>query len=222
MLNADDVLLTILTGERPVLLDDTLASVREHAPGLLETAHVIAIHNGGDRDTAAILADHADVIDRVDVLRRLIDMGPAVSRALRLARTVDRIWWLHLEDDWRAHDAGDWLTAARRIFTVDPDVCQVRLRLASERVLLRHMVTHERLRWKDRDWYRVAPDVHYTVNPSLVRLADAADAWPAPGERTAQRQWHAAGHRRVAQLIPGVFEHTGGDQSLRIAKGMEL
>ena len=216
---ADDVVVTVLTGGRPALLADTLAAVREHADGLLDAAHVIALNNGGDDATREVLDGHADVIDEVRTTEPMLHVGPATSRLARAARTAGRRWWLHLEDDWRAHPSGDWLDAAFRIFATDPQVSQVRLRLADEPVLSRHMVTRETIRWRDRDGYRITPDAHWTNNPALMRAAHAGDAWPSESERTAQRRWRAAGHRAVGQLVPGVFAHTGGEQSLRLVTG---
>lgn len=221
-MNASDVVVTILTGRRPGLLADTLAAALAHAPGLLETAHVIALHNGTDEATADVLATHGRLFARRLQTPKLVDMGVALGTLAPMVTTSRRRWWLHLEDDWRCNPSPGWFHDARRILIERPDVAQVRLRRADEPVLARHMVTREPIRWRDHDGYRLAPDAHYTCNPSLVRAADACDAWPAPGERAAQRRWRDAGHRGVAQLVPGVFTHTGDDESLRLKTGMPL
>lgn len=215
---ANDVVVTILTGGRPSLLADTLESVRRHADGLLDTALVIALNNGGDTQTGRVLSRHDDVIDRMFTTKQMLPIGPAVSQLAHRVVRSGKPWWLHLEDDWRCHPCGDWLDATRMIFEVSPRVSQVRLRLADEPVLSRHMVTREKLRWREMDWFRLSPDAHYTLNPSLVRTSDVEDAWPAEGERAAQRRWRKAGHREVAQLVPGVFAHTG-KTSLRRTTG---
>lgn len=221
-MNADDVVVTVLTGGRPELLAATLTSVREHADGLLDTAHVFVLNNGNDQPTTEVLARHRDVIDQVVTSDTVRHVGPATSLLARAAGRAGRTWWLHLEDDWIAHPAGDWLAEAMALFAIEARVVQVRLRLAAEPVLARHMVTREPIRWREMSGYRIAADAHWTNNPALMRATDAAAAWPADGERDAQRRWWNSGHRTVGQLVPGVFEHGGGGQSLRAATGSPL
>lgn len=218
-MNADMIVVTVLTGGRPELLAATLESVRQHADGLLDSAHVVALNNGNDDPTAKILTGHADVIDDVLVSDRMLHIGPATSLLARAVRRAGRIWWLHLEDDWIAHPAGDWLSDVLAIFETEPRVVQVRLRAAGETVLQKHMVTREPVRWRDCGGYQISPDAHWTNNPAVMLAAHADDAWPAEGERAAQRRWWNAGHRTSAQLVPGVFTHAGEKQSLRLVTG---
>jgi len=56
---------------------------------------------------------------------------------------------------------------------------------------------------------------HYTCNPSIMRLDDSGRVWPAAGEGEAIDRFATSG-LLVAQLSPGVFHHTGADESLRI------
>lgn len=221
-MDASDVVVTLLTGRRPELLARTLGTVTRHAPGLLETAHVEAFHNGADGGdaTSDILTLHTGVIDELHVRDELLEIGPATGLLAARAAASGQRWWLHLEDDWAATSAHDgWLDLARELLEHDADLSQVRLRRAAERVLSHHMVTGRPLRWRDHGEYRHAKDAHWTNNPALMRAVDAMVAWPAKGERDAQRRWHAAGRRAVAQLTPGVFEHLGEADSLRRVVG---
>lgn len=218
--DASDVVVTILTGGRPQLLAETLDAVRHTAPGLLETAVVVALNNGGDRETADVLARHRDVIGRpLSSDGPVMPIGPSISRLAALAAGTGRRFWLHLEDDWRAVDDPGWLDRARGILATRREVSQVRLRRSAEPVLPRHMVTGRPLVWRRYPGHAASPDAHLTFNPSLVRTADIPVGWPCAGEADAQRRWHAAGRRAVAQLTPGVFAHIGHADSLRQRTG---
>jgi predicted O-methyltransferase YrrM len=218
--DASDVVVTVLTGSRPVALATTLAALRHTTPGLLDTAHVYILHNGADPDTQVVLDAHRDVIDDVDShTGSPLTIGEATSRCAAAAADSGRRWWLHLEDDWAAVTASDgWLDIARQTLTDVPEVAQVRLRHRGERTLPRHMVTRQPIRWQTSGAVLLAPDAHLTCNPTLMRTGDVAKMWPASGEREAQRRGHAAGLRTVAQHHPGVFVHIG-DASLRAVTG---
>ncbi|WP_181785076.1 glycosyltransferase [Streptomyces phytophilus] len=217
--DASEVVLTLLTGDRPELLADTLAALRESSPGLLESAHVIALDNGADPDSGAVLDEYADVLDVRENLPDRAAIGEATSHLAAAAAATGRPYWLHLEDDWRAlADHPGWLDAARTILNQQPEVYQVRLRHDSEQVLAWHMRTKARLRWKARDGWRFAPEAHLTTNPNLTRAADIAAVWPAGGEGEAQGRAHGAGLRGVAQLVPGVFVHTGAGSRRAVTK----
>lgn len=218
--DAGDVVVTILTGGRPQLLAETIDAVRHTAPGLLETARVIALNNGGDRATADVLASHRDVIDdRLSSNGPIAPIGPSISRLAAAAAGSDRRFWLHLEDDWRAVDDPGWLDRARGILATRREISQVRLRRSAEPVLPRHMVTGRPLVWRRQPGHVTSPDAHLTFNPSLLRTADIPAAFPCGGEQDAQRRWRIAGRRAAAQLVPGVFAHIGHDDSLRQRTG---
>jgi hypothetical protein len=210
------VTVTVLTGARPGLLDDTLT----HLPdGLVDTATVIVLVNGGDADTLAVCDRHrlAERGAKIATTDTLVGVGDAMGVLAGLVDTSSP-WWLHLEDDWRFHTLDDtWLDAARLALR-DPTVAQVRLRHHSEPVLATHMVTGQAIVWHPHPVGRVA-DAHLTLNPNLMRTVDAHRLWPSPGERAAQRVGHRSGLRRVVQLHPGAFHHTGGDESLRAVTG---
>ena len=223
MIDATDVVVTLLTGRRPTLLAATLDGLRFHAPGLLESAHVIVLHNGDDGTDDQTITALELVGEHVDRRLRgddLLPVGPATSRLAAHVPRAGRPYWLHLEDDWRAtgRHAG-WLDQARALLEAEPNLAQVRLRRSDERVLARHMVTNEPLRWADHGRYHRTPDAHWTNNPALVRAEDAPLAWPADGERAAQRRWHRSGRHAAVQLVPGEFAHLGEGASLWRAVG---
>lgn len=220
--DASDVVVTLLTGDRPDLLASTLASLRAGAPGLLETSHLVILDNGDAPATATVLGGYADVIDVLDTSTDRIAIGPAVSHLAEAAAQSRRPFWLHVEDDWQALPGHpDWLDTARRILATQPDVYQVRLRHQRDPVLARHMVTRQPIRWRDGPGHRTAAAAHLTMNPNLTRTSDIARVWPAAGERDAQAHAHQAGLRQVAQLVPGVFTHTGAGESRRALTGCQ-
>jgi hypothetical protein len=223
MIDASDVAITILTGSRPKLLDQTLLSILEFEEGLLETGWISVLHNGSDDQTAMILETRLKRIDRIRRTHDLLPIGPATSILAEEAAGSGRRFWLHLEDDWLATgDQPGWLEISRALLRDDPDLAQVRLRRSSEKVLDRHMVTRRPISWKDHGPFRISPDAHWTNNPALMRCSEASLAWPAGGEKEAQRRWHEAGRKKIAQLDPGVFIHLGDDLSLRKKTGSPL
>jgi predicted O-methyltransferase YrrM len=215
---ADDVAVTILTGARPHLLARSLDALRATAPGLLDTARVTVLLNGADRATRDVLGRHTDVIDTVDATPMpIMSIGAATSRLAAAARASGRRWWLHLEDDWVAGTVHDgWLDDARGVLLDHPDVGHVRLRHRGDTTLGWHMVTRAPLVWTPGRLALHSPAAHWTLNPTLVRVADIDRVWPANSEAGAQRRAHAAGLRGAAQMLPGVFVHAGGGvESLR-------
>lgn len=222
--DASDVVLTLLTARRPELLLRTLDSIRENAPGLLDTAHVIALHNHrGETD--------AQTRQILELLRCTLITVPSmhpIGRAVGLLEAATRQsaadFWLHLEDDWEMCSAApEWLDQARALLPVkSPNpLAQVRLRHFSEPVLGKHMVTSRTLSLHDATAnspipHAVYPEAHLTFNPFLARVGALTKLFPTSGENEFQSSAHALGMRRVAQLYPGVFRHIGdGPLSLR-------
>lgn len=217
------VVVTLLTGRRPAHLDLTLSRLQDAAPGFLSRAHVLALHNGGDAETKEVLAKYRNVIDQSLTSSTLFGIGEATSTLARWAEMSDRKYWLHLEDDWAMiPTTPDWLAQAQRILHTRRDVYQVRLRHTHERTLAKHMVTGRPMHWYDHGSFHLARDVHYTLNPALMRVSDIGKVWPAAGERDAQKRAHAGRLRQVARLTPGVFAHTGDDASLRELTGCKV
>jgi predicted O-methyltransferase YrrM len=210
------LVITLLTGRRPGHLDNTLNRLQACAPGLLSRAHVIALHNGGDVETARILDKYSKVIDASWISSVLYGIGEATSMLAQQAAVSGRKYWLHLEDDWALiPTTDDWLAQAQQILHTRSEVYQVRLRHAHEKTLNKHMVTNRAMNWYDYGDFHLCRDTHYTLNPSLVRVKDIGKIWPAEGERAAQKRAHVNRLRGAARLSPGVFVHTGEDESLR-------
>lgn len=209
------LLVTILTGSRPLLLERTLASLAAHHGPLIEDAEMLVLHNGGDSATSQILDRYLDVLGDVasiTVTPTLFGIGEAASYLFGLAVQTDADFLLHLEDDWEAYP-GDWYSQA--VGLLEDGAFQVRLRRSVEHSLPRHMVTKRPIRWHTGSHHRYTGDAHYTLNPSLIRLADLKKGWPASGEQDAQRKFWEAGCRQVAQLVPGIWSHIGEEDSLR-------
>lgn len=215
----DRLVITLLTGARPDLLAETLSSFREHAGDVLTGAWVVVLHNGADAATRIVLDEHGDIFDRRLVTPDVRPIGRNVTTLRKWALESHRPYWLHLEDDWKAHPVDGWLSDA--VGLLNQGASQVRLRRADEEVLGWHMVTGETLVWTEIASHLWAADAHYTLNPSLTRLDHGREAWPARGEREAQRRWRKAGHTVVAQHVPGVWEHIGEERSLRKVTGCE-
>lgn len=209
-----DIALTILTGARPALLEQTLASVETNLPGLLDEAEVHVLVNGGDQPTCEVVERHRRPGWNVtSVPGPIATIGQATSWCAAQAGTSDRPVWMHLEDDWEAHPGT--LDLALLILADHPEVSQVRLRYAAERRISINAVTRRRLVWQDHGPWKFSPDHHLTQTPFLMRTHDAKDAYPASGEPEAMRHWRDNGHRGVAQLVPGIFTHLGGQDSLK-------
>lgn len=225
ILDASDIAITLLTGDRPDLLARTLMSLRNGAPGLLSSAHVAVVQNGPDTPDATpepgystddILGMFHQYIDTFTLLRDRLPVGQATTALL--GYPPPRPYTLHLEDDWQAVTADiTWLDRARQVLTDHADIHQVRLRHAGETVMARHMLTRRPLMWQPGPYGTRTAPAHYTLNPSLMRSAEVAELWPADGENGAARQFYNRGWK-VAQMEPGVFRHIGGGASLRLGE----
>ena len=222
--DGSDIVLTILTGARPGLLDQTLDGVERHLPGLLATAEVHVLINGGDAPTVEVINRRRRPLWKVTSRPGpIVSIGEATSWCAAQALTSDRPYWMHLEDDWRAHKADGALDMARHLLATHPEVSQVRLRQAAEggygeraeQWAKVNIVTHQRLVWVEHGAWSYSPDCHFTQTPFLVRSEDAGDAYPASGEPDAMRRWRGAGHLGVGRLLSGIFTHLGGEDSLK-------
>lgn len=219
--DASDVAVTIITGKRPSLLASTLASIHDGAPGLLESAWVAVLHNGGDPVTGHLLDQFGSVIDHRATTDTVYPLGHAAHAMLGTA--PPRPYTLHLEDDWTlTTTVHGWLDRARDMLRDSPRIGQVRLRHRGDKVLDKHMVTRRTINWQPASsacpMDTLVADAHYTLNPSLMRSTDLPVVWAVPdGEAQA-----AARYRNAlwlsAQAVPGVFRHTGEGHSLRLGQ----
>ena len=208
--------ISLLTGGRPSLFASTIESLVRVASDVLANAYVVALVNGDDPQTQA-LVDRLSFVDRcIRAPGELQPIGPATSRLMQALCSRDEIQYvLHIEDDWKTNgNDSRWLDDARSILDTVDNVGQVRLRLRSERVLPYHMVSKIPIVWKPRDGYDLSESAHFTFNPSLMRREDVLRVYPCEDETEAQVNFLRTGYG-TAQLTPGVFCHLGGGQSLR-------
>jgi len=186
--------IAVLTGLRPAMLTRTLESFAIHHPHVWDTARKVVVHNAGDPSTGQVL-DRYRWDDR-RTLTELLPIGQASQTLAQITPTSGLV--LRLEDDWEAQP-GDWWNNA---LTLLDDADQVRLRVASEKVLGRCAVCR-------------GDHLHFTHNPTLMRTSTLHDLTPYTDERDAMRKFHG---RRAVQLEPGVFTHIG-DWSLKTNRG---
>jgi hypothetical protein len=203
------MIVTFLTGKRPELLSETIKSIKDNCPELLDN-DVLVFNNSGDKETQKIIQTYG--FDSM-VNHGTLPIGSAISALAYKALEYNQTYWIHVEDDWYCHSSGWYKEAIKHI--QNPDVSQVRLRLDSEPVLKKHMITGEEIVWQESETYKYAEKAHMTFNPSIIRCEDIPKIFPCTGERDAQKNWLQNGMQGVVQLIPGVFEHIGEDNSLR-------
>jgi len=211
--DASNVVIGLLTGWRPALLAETLNSL---PPGLLESAYVICVHDGGDEQTREVLSDYVKHIDELHVKthpdRKMDPIGENMSLIAELADGKGE-YFMMLEDDWRYQTlVTGWLKKAQELLADGVD--QVRFRHVSDIALSRHMITKRPLSWESYGSYLLA-NAHLTVNPSLVKTDALRLMWPADGETAMQKNAIDNGLVTVAQLYPGVFTHIGDAESMR-------
>lgn|GEM_PF-5213600 len=209
MIDAGDVVVSVLTGGRPELLAETLASTRRHHPGLLESAIVHVHWNMGDAETGAVLAAHWDVLDSVEVTDELWGIAASTNRLVERALATDAAYRINLQDDLFAHpDPGPWLDEARTL--LDEGVAQVRLERHDAPHAGKHTLTGERFAWRPLGPHRIVEDFPFTFRPTLLRLADHRYAFPSTGEAGSIRRWHGEKFPRdTVQLVPGIWLHVG-------------
>lgn len=228
----DGLCITVLTGNRLELLKRTLESLNRADSAVLESAYVVVFLNGKDEETAAYLS-HKTFIDEFLYEPSPLPepIGKAMRRLVRRVQKTDARFLLHLEDDWEctAKDAS-FLLDAGTILQMQEKVGQVRLRSASEKTSLQHMVGGSFHAWQDTEIGGVKCKVsglHFTFNPSLVRVRDLSSIFSntAPDLGVRQRGHErdvAANFKRfgwsVAQLMPGVFRHIGIGKLSRVSK----
>lgn len=211
-MDASDLTLAILTGMRPHLLRQTLEGLPD---GMLDSAHVVVMHNGADTATTAVL-DEFEPDLRLTNLDGLWPIGKASSHLLATAKAEKRPFTLYLQDDWLCRHDGDWLADAVRVLDNDPRIGQVRLRLAAEKTYINHTSVYKRkIQWTHLNGHRISYEADWTLNPFITRTDDLLVSFT--DEKDAMRQFHEVSDQIVAQLVPGVFTHIGGKgQSLRV------
>lgn len=212
------MVVTILTGQRPELLKRTIQSIQQTAPELFEH-YVMVFNNSGDKPTEKLLNSY-DFIDEHIVNYGTLPIGTAISLLASKVYESGEKYWLILEDDWQCIN-GSWLNRAKELLQ-NPEVSQIRLRLDSEPVLKKHMITGEEIIWEYEEDYKITNKAHMTFNPSLIKTEDIPKIFPCTGERDAQKNWQYRDMGKVIQMIPGSFKHIGDEDSLRLKTRCEV
>lgn len=228
--DASNVIITMVTGGRPDMLQRTLRNLTTRAPGLLDSARFIVLHNGvldldqTVRATFEVLGDYEDKIDSfIDVACGPGGiLGPGAAYAY-LASCVNQCatpndTWLHIEDDWSLEGLSTgWLEAAEDILRNHSSIGSVRFRHVSEPTLRRNMLTGEPIEWRPfGPNFEVATSAHWTFNPALTRVEMARHLKGVRSEHEAQTAVARLGAERTARHTPGVFVHAGQESSLRL------
>ncbi|HET7288693.1 MAG TPA: hypothetical protein VFI71_14525 [Pyrinomonadaceae bacterium] len=208
------VVISILTGRRPMLLMKTLRSLVQRAPLLAAEAHVVVLVNGNDEPTRSVLKN-ISWVNEVHHTDTLLPIGEGFSTLMRLALGQGQRYVLHLEDDWECCNEEDsWFHKA--VHTIEKyGVGQVRLRNAKDMVMPVNALSQQKIKWeKFGDSLSIAKNAHFTFNPSLVPAVVMQGLHPCESETDAMHKY-AVTQLPVAQLVPGAFLHIGGgDQSL--------
>jgi hypothetical protein len=205
--------ITILTGNRPMLLRKTLQSLASRAPELIAQARVVALANGSDAPTLDILKKSGWVKDILQT-DTLLPIGEAFSFLMKNSLGSSR-YVFHLEDDWDCCGMeNEWW--GRAVHCIENErVGQVRLRYAKDRSMSMNALTHQTIRWEKRDDYvQVSKNAHFTFNPSLVPVTVMQGLYPCGSELDAMAKFSALS-LKVARVLPGAFIHSGtGNKSL--------
>lgn len=219
----NNLCITVLTGRRLGLLRRTLDALDRADPSILSNAKVVVYLNGRDPESLAYLKslDYIDRLEHRDTAKPE-PIGDAVSRLANWVPKTCR-YAMHLEDDWTCQAKNsEFLAEASLILEHDSRVGQVRMRLKSEPTLGYHMTTREKHSWLAAEAHGLKYQVsglHFTFNPSLVRVTDLPKFYPSDHELTACRRY-LRHYPLVAQLVPGVFKHIGDEgKSLRAKLG---
>ena len=215
--------ITVLTGRRLGLLRRTLESLDRADPSILRDSVVVAYLNGRDTESYGYLSQ-LGYIDRLEYrdTPKPEPIGNAVSRLANWVPTNCR-YVMHMEDDWTCQaSSSQFLGDASLILEHDARIGQVRMRLKSEPTLGYHMITQRKQSWVAAEAHGLKYQVsglHFTFNPTLVRVTDLPKFYPADHELTACRRY-LRHYPLVAQLVPGVFKHIGDEgRSLRAKLG---
>lgn len=205
-----DIVVTVLTGGRPHLLEDTLASFHKHVPEATSLMW-LALVNGSDQPTFDVLKKYPHIAQTSTP--RMLPIGEGLSMLMNSALCSRCTHVLHLEDDWRC--IGPFFTEAKKMMLAERPG-QIRLRHHGERVLGQHMITKRPIKWEIARRHKLSPEAHFTFNPSLVEREVWERIVPCKStnsEDDAQRKFLML-KRSTVQLIPGAFVHTGGGNSL--------
>jgi hypothetical protein len=206
----------VLTGGRPQLLQRTLAQFFEQVPRDRVELHVLI--NGDDADSNAIAEQYVQrlplrgCVSWFNLITGVMPIGEAVSYLIR--DLPDDGYYLHLEDDWSSReDVVRHICAAAWILDYSLTIGHVKLRhFNDEKTNLSRQGCA--IKWEDYGWYWASTNASFTFNPALTRMDVVKRIFACRGEYDAQEKYEELG-LGIAQLIPGCFIHTDDGDSLR-------
>lgn len=188
---------TVLTGRRPDLLDQTLTALPYQPTVFVNGADQVSIEVALEHRTGMVVWD------------QWLTVGDATSRVAEWVRGRSEKYWLHCEDDWVCEGVPDLLPAMTLLDT--GEIGQVRLRRKDDGAKPVHYLTGQKITW--RGAVVLIGESHATFNPTLM-LSEAAGLFPVNNEvdfmRRMMGRWPVNG-----QADPGWFTHIGGGRSLR-------
>lgn len=208
----DGLVVGILTGGRPALLAETLASFFAHVAG--NEISAVALANGGDLDTYAVLERYP-----VKIVLHEGPMLPIGAACSRLAKVLpEGSMYLHLEDDWSVRgELRRHVAAGAKL--LEQGIGHVKLRSFADNRNMRN-VWGNQMTWEMKGkWYWTSSNSHFTFNPALTRLDIARAVLQCSGERDAQDKYRATG-MEIAQVFPGCFVHNDHGHSMRREKNL--
>ncbi|KAA3657284.1 MAG: glycosyltransferase family 2 protein, partial [Calditrichaeota bacterium] len=210
--------ITLLTGCRPNLLQQTLHALEAHMLPLLHSSYVVVLLNSDDTNSKAII-DKLTYVDKcIMPSKSLLSIGKATSLLMQEISSNKIVRYvLHLEDDWLLQsNKTQTIENACTLLAEQKNIGQVRLRLSAEKVLPYHMVTRKPIVWEPQGEFLHTTSAHFTFNPHLIRCSDIAHIYPCETEKEAQQHFLEL-RSATAQHTPGLFKHNGENgQSLRM------
>lgn len=197
------MIVTLLTGRRPDLLAQTLASLED-----TDLDIIVFVNDGLNDDATFEIADACPWVAWDRLWGEWVGVAEAMNRiASYVIDNDDGGYWLHLEDDWQLTNPLD-LSTAQAFLDEHPEVGQVRLRRTDDGASRRNYLTKKRIVWEG-EGIKVG-NAHATWNPALQRTS-AALVYPVTGEVDFMRKMPQIN----AQTDPGHFRHLGEGRSLR-------
>lgn len=195
------MIVTLLTGRRPDLLAQTLASLED-----TDLEIVVFINDGLNDDETFDIVDACPWVAWLVLWGEWLGVADAMNQIAEIVSHRDD-YWLHLEDDWQLTNPLD-LPTAQAFLDEHPEVGQVRLRRTDDGASRRNYLTKKRIVWEG-EGIKVG-NAHATWNPALQRTS-AALVYPVTGEVDFMRKMPQIN----AQTDPGHFRHLGNGRSLR-------
>lgn len=208
----EQVVVGVLTGGRPQLLQRTLAQTFSQLPR--SKVHLVVLINGGDEDTLRVVEGYyaGGQAGEQIVTPEMLPIGAAVS--LMAKHLPQQGVYFHLEDDWSVHaDVTLHLCAAAELIRCT-DAGHVKLRhFNDEKTNLSRQGCA--IKWEAPEtWYWRSNNASFTFNPAVTRMDIVHTVFDCRGEYDAQEKYEAIA-APIVQMIPGCYIHADEGDSLR-------